>query len=140
MTLAGVRRFDSCAGLRVAAYRRDTMQNGISTQDPEEMGHGELRSEWQDVAERLHNPPASHDLENALWDRRRELWNEMKSRVDVEPPECPECDGRQWSQEMGGPKVCRGCDLHLGMENEDLIAEIDDYWRRVKSGPQEEEA
>jgi transcription elongation factor Elf1 len=106
--------------------------------DPEEMEHEELRSEWEDTVERLRNPPASHRQENYLWERRRALWNEIKSRCNDEPPECPECEHRGWAQEMGGPKYCKGCDFHPTLQERELIQAIDEYWETVLSGLQEE--
>ncbi|AFH22005.1 hypothetical protein OSG_eHP14_00125 [environmental Halophage eHP-14] len=113
---------------------------GISERNPKEMDHEGLRAEWDEAVERLQNPPASHEAENKLWNRRRELWNEMKSRCEEQPPECPECGNRGWAQEMGGPKYCKACDYHPTLEEEDLIQAIDECWQNVLSGPQEVEA
>lgn len=97
-----------------------------------EMSHRELTREWDDVVE-AQRLTADADAEQELYDRRQELWNEMQSRVDAEPPTCPECGAQSWSQAMGEPKVCTECDLHLGFDHEDLAEQINDYWNTVQS-------
>jgi len=105
----------------------------ITNRSAEQMDHRELRNEWSDVVDQLYRGPTPTEHER-LYERRHELWNEMKSRVDAEPPECPECGGQSWSQTRGEPKVCTDCDLHLAEDHVDLIQEIDAYWRTVKAG------
>lgn len=113
----------------------------VTERDPGEMDHDELRSEWSEAKERLFHPSLlSSEEEDKLGERASELWSEMRSRVDAEGPECPKCGGQRWGQEYGGPKHCKGCDYHPTLEEEDLIQDIDDYWSKVRSGPQEAEA
>lgn len=113
------------------------MPEGVPSVD--DMGHEELRAEWQDVVEQLRGPIVDEEEDEQLWNRRRELWSEMQSRVDSEPPECPECGEASWSQTMGGPKHCDGCDLHLGEQHTDLIQAVDGYWDTVLSGGKDAE-
>lgn len=105
--------------------------------DPEDLDHSELREIWQNVYDLLiDGPPVDYDVESRLWDRRREIWDEMESRTDAEPPECPSCGAQSWSQEFGGPKSCQ-CGYHPEAYEHDLVNGIDEYWSLVKSGPQE---
>ena len=104
----------------------------ITDRDPDEMEHHELYYEWHEAGEAIRHVTDS-EVQDKLHDRRIDLWNEMKSRVDAEPPECPECGTQSWSQTLGQPKICNGCDLHLGFDHEDLAERIDDYWTKVRS-------
>lgn len=113
----------------------------VTDRDPAEMDHDELRNEWHDIVEALteglydkRDGPLTPEDKEPFWDRRRELWNEMKSRVDAEAPECPECGSQQWSQSVGDPKHCGGCGLELGARHEEHIREIDEHWLTVKTG------
>lgn len=109
------------------------MTEHITRGDPSDMSHSALKNEWQEVAERLNTPTSDSEIHDRLWNRRTELWQEMKSRTDADPPECPGCGGSRWGQSPGEPKVCMECDLHLGSPRQDLIERIDEYWRAVKS-------
>jgi hypothetical protein len=115
------------------------MTDTIPTEDVREMDYAEIREQWEDIVDTLQtDPPAAHQVENQLWERRRDLFDEMKNRIDAEPPECPECSGQSWSQVMGGPKSCDQCDFHPAMEHEELIQEIDAFWNAVLSGGEAE--
>lgn len=113
---------------------------GTEMQPTDEMDHSELRSEWENIVEQLRHGVPSEEDHARLADRRRALWDEMVDRSDADAPECPECGGTRWTQTIGDPKYCTGCDLGLGMQHEDLIAEVDAYWEAVLAGPQEAEA
>ena len=101
--------------------------------DPEDMTHEELRVAWKNITEKLETPVADPDLDMQLHVLKQEYWTEMKDRTDAEPPECPECEAQQWSQTPGEPKVCMRCNFELGPRHDDLVAEINQYWQKVKS-------
>lgn len=115
------------------------MSDLISDADPSEMEHSDLYNEYGDISERPRQCVADPEEDARLGDRRSDLWDEMRSRVEAEPPECPECGATRWSQEVGEPKYCGGCDLALGFDHEDLIAEVDAYWQAVFAGPSDTE-
>lgn len=69
--------------------------------------------------------PHIHDWHEDLHERHAELWNEMRSRADVEEPECPECDRRRWGQAPGDPAHCSDCGYEAG---HDLEVQIHDVW------------
>lgn len=94
-----------------------------------EMTRSELAAEYSEVGDELYfNTPTETERE-ALHDRRMELWNELKSRVDVDLPECPECGDNSWSQTPGDPKECTGCGYKP--TDTDLVAQIDDAWDTI---------
>lgn len=108
--------------------------DAASTGEVEELSHEELRAEYQELLEKIRGE-VPHDCRPVdLHDRRDEVWKEMKSRTDAEPPECPDCDGKSWAQTMGGPKRCTGCDKVLHEGDMELIEAIDNYWETVLSG------
>lgn len=106
--------------------------------EPSDLSFEELRREWSEVVEALRGPPGDEARHNALVDRRDDLWMEMRDRTDADPPACPECDGTLWGQSIGNPKRCRACGYSPSLEDEDLIAAIDDYWASVKAIPDTE--
>lgn len=95
----------------------------------EELSKAALKAEWSEICERLASGTETN--RDAAWDRRQDLWNEMRDRTDGEPPACPKCDGRSWSQVFGGPKSCNNCGFQPGAEDMELIEEIDSYWESV---------
>lgn len=111
----------------------------ITDRDPSEMSHDELREEWQETWEReLSHSSLDGDEREELWERRQALWREMESRVDVEYPECPKCDGQRWAQSPGDPKHCSDCGYELGQQDMNIVEEIDDTWQQVTAGAQGE--
>ncbi|WP_311171775.1 ribbon-helix-helix protein, CopG family [Halobellus ordinarius] len=104
----------------------------ITDRDPSEMSHYELYYEWHEAAEAARKATDA-EVQQELHDRQRDLWSEMESRVDAEPPECPECGGASWSQTLGEPKTCDRCGLILGFGHEDLIDRVDAYWDAVRA-------
>lgn len=109
---------------------------GLTERDPADMSRAELVNEWNEAWDRCY----AHVFEDAdeqaeVFDRRAALWNELRERTDAEPPACPECGERRWSQAAGEPKSCVGCDFHPGDRHEDLIHEIDQYWQQVQTVP-----
>lgn len=105
-----------------------------NAKSPPEMSHDTLLSEWREIYETMITGTSDPEEDAKLLDRRTDLWNEMESRVDAEPPECPECSSQSWSQEFGQPKRCTNCDYHPGYNEDSLREAIDDYWRTVKHG------
>lgn len=104
----------------------------VTDRSVEDLSKTALKREWSEACEQLRGPLPDERRETVL-DRRTGLWNEMRDRTDAEPPACPECGGQRWSQAMGDPKECVSCGLMLGARHEDLIQEIDSYWRKVKA-------
>lgn len=109
----------------------------ITDRDPEKMDQDELTQEWHNAYERTEFGPLDDSERDEVWDRRRDLWQEMKSRSDVEPPECPECGGQRWVQAVGDPKHCGNCDLVLGPDHEDLIDQINSAWWAIQGRTEE---
>ncbi|WP_158855612.1 hypothetical protein [Halorhabdus sp. CUG00001] len=106
----------------------------ITDRDPAEMSNEELTAEWADVADATTRESLVGDeVHNTAHGRRKEIWDEMVSRVDAEPPECPRCRAQAWTQTPGEPKECTECWLTLGFEHEDLIEAIDEYWTTVQT-------
>ena len=106
----------------------------LTDRDPSDLSADELRAEWREACERLQSHTVAEADKDDVHDRRRELWTEMQARVDAEPPECPECGGTSWSQTMGDPKECSECGFAPWERHQDLIDEINAYWRAVRSG------
>ena len=111
----------------------DTLQADPDKLDVEEMTHAELRDAWKKLSEKLRTPVSDPDEDVRLNVLKMEIWNEMKSRTDAEPPECPECGSQRWSQSFDDPKECGGCGLHLTTRHDSLIEEVDTYWQEVTS-------
>ena len=110
----------------------DTVKHEVTDRDVSDLSRAALRAEWSEAYEQLLGT-VSDEQRDELWERRRDLWNEMQERCEAEPPECPECGHRGWSQEFGNPKHCNGCGWAPGAEEMDLIQAIDEYWSSVQS-------
>lgn len=110
------------------------MDSKEPTREVSELEHSELRSQWEEIVEKIHGTVPSDEHPDDLWDRRLELWEEMVSRVDSEPPACPDCGVQSWTQPIGDAKACNGCGNALSEEDIALVREIDDYWEMVMSG------
>lgn len=108
-----------------------TVKHEITDRPVEDLSKPALVAEWNEAYEQLQSGTALD--RDSVWDRRQDLWMEMRNRTDAEPPECPECGGDRWKQSMGGPKHCSDCGLALGEDHADLIQEIDSYWSFVQS-------
>lgn len=110
----------------------------VTDRGVEDLSKAALVAEWEQACEATRvfssDDPEERDR---LWDRRTELWFEMRSRVDEQPPACPECGGREWHQTMSDPKRCGDRGLELGALHEDLIEEIDAFWAKVRAVPEE---
>ncbi|AAV44352.1 unknown (plasmid) [Haloarcula marismortui ATCC 43049] len=108
-----------------------TVKHEITDRPVEDLSKAALVAEWNEAYEQLQSGTALD--RDSVWDRRRELWTEMRNRTDAEPPECPECGGDRWKQSMGGPKHCSDCGLALGEDHAELIQAIDSYWSSVQA-------
>ena len=107
----------------------------IITERPvSELSESALGTEWSEMYQRL--VAGTVQDRNAAWNRRQELWNEVCKRTDAEPPVCPECSAKSWSQEFGGSKRCDSCDWIPGSEETGLIDRIDEYWSAVRAVPE----
>lgn len=115
----------------------EDVKHEITDRDVEQLSKAALAAEWREAYEQLRGPIEDEEENERLWDRRTELWQEMKDRADAEAPECPECDGQKWHQTIGDPKYCGKCGLELGSEHMDTIQAIDDYWEKVQCAPEE---
>lgn len=97
----------------------------------EELSHEDLREEYSQINDDLYHtgmPTAERNEE--LYERRDEIWAEMKSRVEFEYPECPECgSSHQWSQTPGDPKQCGSCGYHP--QKTEIIEQIDEAWNTI---------
>jgi hypothetical protein len=107
----------------------------IGDEEPEEMDGGDLVEEWLSIAHALDGPEYVGELDELepAWERRGDLWREMKSRTDAEEPECPECGGREWHQTAGNPMRCGDCGIELGQPHMDTIDAVNEYWEEVRS-------
>lgn len=92
-----------------------------------------LVAEWKQSFELSQQSFETDEEYNRVYGRRAELWSEMRKRTDAEPPECPECGSQKWHQSLGDPKHCGGCYIELGDRHEELIAEINAYWQKVRA-------
>ncbi|MDS0280041.1 hypothetical protein NDI85_19845 [Halomicroarcula sp. S1AR25-4] len=109
----------------------DDVVHDLTNRPVGDLSQAALKAEWSEAYERL----ASGTVEDrdGTWDRRRDLWQEMRERTNADPPECPECGATSWSQEFGGPKHCNGCGWAPTDEDMELIQRIDSYWSSVKA-------
>ena len=108
----------------------DDVKHTVTDRPVADLSTAALKAEWSEASEQLRGP-MSDERQETVHDRRIVLWTEMRDRTDAEPPECPECGGQGWSQTMGDPKHCTSCGLELGPRRQDLVEEIDAYWRSV---------
>lgn len=108
------------------------VKHELTDRDVADLSKAALVAEWKQAYETLQISLPDDEREQ-IWDRRQELWNEMKRRTDAEAPECPDCGTQRWVQSLGDPKHCGGCGLTLGERHEELIAEINAYWNKVQS-------
>jgi len=96
----------------------------------ENMTHNELYEEYDSIGNEIFFGTLPEDEKrDALYERRLELWNEMKSRVSVSIPDCPKCNHNSWSQVPGDPKICTHCGFEA-IRNE-LIGKIDRAWENI---------
>jgi len=100
----------------------------------EELSHEELRDEYSQINDELyHTGMPTIEQNEELYERRDEVWAEMKSRVDFEYPECPECgSSRQWSQTPGDPKMCGECGHEVA--DPEVVEAIDEAWDTILHG------
>lgn len=106
-----------------------------------EMEVDALREQYKKLSEELYYgyAPHIHDWHEDAHDRMMSVWNELRSRVDVNRPECPECGARDWGQSPGDPKRCGDCGFEVfGEDDEELRKEIDDAWSVILDGEQDE--
>jgi hypothetical protein len=104
----------------------------VTDRPVEDLSREQLYAEWSEAYEQLLGT-IPDDRRDSLWDRRRDVWSEMRKRTEADPPTCPECGHDRWKQEFGGPKFCANCGIALGEEHRDLIEAIDAYWTAVQS-------
>jgi len=123
-----------------AEHPETEVRHTLTDRPVEDMTKPALVAEWSEAAEALISRAVPTDERERYWDRRVDLWQEMKARVDAEAPECPECGAQSWGQNAGDPKQCGGCCIELGRRHEDLIERIDQFWDKVRSVPEGEDA
>ncbi len=99
-----------------------TTQNEVSKQTTDE-----LRTEYGNLSEK----EISEGLSDDEYDRKMDLWKELENRADVDYPACPDCGSKSWGQSFGDPKHCNDCGLELGMNQMDLVNQIDAAWEKV---------
>jgi len=104
----------------------------ITDRDPAAMSNDALHAERRDTFDITMFQDVEDELLDATLDRREAIWDEMASRVDAEPPACPECGAQSWTQTFGKPKECVACGLMLESDHEELIEEITEYWSTVE--------
>jgi len=111
---------------------RDDIKHEVTQRDVSDLSKAALYAEWSQAYEQLLGT-VPDERRDDLWNRRRELWSEMRDRTDANPPECPECGHTRWQQEFGGPKSCCECGWTPTADEMDLIDAIDRYWSKVQS-------
>lgn len=99
--------------------------------DPADMDLEQLREEYQDLQEEI-DFFGSFEQQSDLFDRLEALWSELRSRVDVERPECPKCDAQRWGQTPGDPVYCRNCSHEVA--SADLEEAVHDAWNQIIHG------
>lgn len=134
---------DNVAALRLAlsgAERKlqarflEDVRHETTERPVEDLSGPALHAEWAETYETLHVGGLEDDEREILRDRRRALWKEMEKRTDAEPPACPDCGYRGWTQAAtGGPKECVGCGYALSAEEMYVIEAIDEYWQTVRA-------
>lgn len=97
----------------------------------EDMSLEELREEYSELSTAIHERTVRAIDDDGLWNRAHEMWDELRSRVDVQEPECPECGARKWGQASGEPKHCRGCGMDLYDPDDELRSDIEDAWSEI---------
>lgn len=107
----------------------------IGDEEPAVMDDDPLVAEWLELAHALDGPDyvGEHDELTPAWERRVDLWREMKARTEAEEPECPECGGQDWHQTAGDPMHCGDCGIELGQPHMDTIDAVNEYWQEVRS-------
>lgn len=106
----------------------------ITERPVDELSKQALKTEWSEVYKRL--VAGTVEDRDAAWNRRHELWDEMCRRTNAEPPTCPECSAKSWSQDFGGSKRCNSCNWMPDSEDMDIIKRIDEYWSTVTTVPE----
>lgn len=102
----------------------------VSARDTDEMTIAELREEFSELQDEVDFWEPYEGQEAAL-DRRDEVWKALRKRTDVEPPECPECDGQRWGQSPGDPVECLECGWTATREVEEAVHEA---WDQIAEG------
>lgn len=69
--------------------------------------------------------PHIHEWHEDAHERKSDVWQEIRSRTDVEEPECPECGARHWGQAPGDPVYCCECYTEGG---HDIEVQVHDVW------------
>jgi len=111
---------------------KSDVRHTLTNRDVEQLSKAALKAEWSETFEQI-AAGVAENIDKA-WDRRHELWQEMRARTDADPPKCPECaETAGWSQELGGPKECNACGWMPSDENLALVEEIDSYWQSVQA-------
>ena len=111
---------------------KSDVRHTLTNRDVEQLSKAALKAEWSETFGQI-AAGVAENIDKA-WDRRHELWQEMRARTDADPPKCPECaETAGWSQELGGPKECNACGWMPSSEDMDLIEEIDSYWQSVRA-------
>lgn len=99
--------------------------------DPADMELEELREEYLELRDEI-DFFSSFEQQSDLFDRLEVLWGELRSRVDVDRPECPKCGAQHWSQTPGDPVYCRNCSHEVG--SADLEDAVHDAWNQIIHG------
>lgn len=124
----------SGAERKLKARLLEDVRHEITERPVDDLSGPALHAEWSEAYESLHVGGLDDDERELLRDRRRALWKEMENRTDADPPACPDCGHRGWTQApTGGPKECVGCGYALSAEEMDLIEAIDEYWVAVRA-------
>lgn len=84
-----------------------------------------LREEHAELNERKFSRTLSADGQERLGD----VWAELRQRVDVDQPECPECGARNWV--FTDHTECAECSFGPRMDDEELLEEIQLAWDRI---------
>jgi len=118
---------------QLRAQSLEDVRHEVTDRPVEDLSGPALYAEWSEAYECLFGTGLDDETTERYRERRRAVWMEMEARTDAEPPECPECGHRGWSQVMGGPKECVGCGYAPTGDEMELIEAIDGYWSKVRS-------
>lgn len=96
--------------------------------DPEELSDDDLADEYLELNELRFSRMKSLDEKEAS--RRTAVWQELRSRSDVEQPECPECGESKWT--FTDHTECASCGH--GPTDHELVDEVHRGWEQIVHG------
>lgn len=109
----------------------------VATVPPRELSLDDLRDEyWAYIPTlrtgRRERPPANYPT---LQRRAVAVWTAIRERTDEQPPECLDCNGRNWTPAFVEPVECAECGTtvhsHGRRANQDLVEAVFEAWQTM---------